>query len=218
MNDFLQFVTGDVIDEALANAGIGTEEIDTLIVSGRGALWPSIRQRLDVRFPHAERPTWLASGLSMKEAVVRGAIARQELLLGRERESRASRGRLAVLFGNGNEIALEDQWKPDQSINLANSSKFRLVQINLRKPQPRLDMATLRRHFYVDLSDQMYLRASLWEEDPRLFVEKSVRDGRTVVLLKNSKGQQIVDARGAGVPMVTSPPWPVGRVLLNASE
>ena len=146
----------------------------------------------------------------MKEAVVRGAIARQELLRITE-EQVPSGGRIGVLLSNGTKLVPEEQWRADRPIDLTSSLSFRLVQVAVRDPDPIRDAKSLRRHFYVDLSPQLYLRDSLWRDDPWLYIEKVERDGKAVIFLRNSKGQEIVDAIGAGVSMITNPPWPVGE-------
>jgi hypothetical protein len=219
MLEFIEFVTETVVDEALGSAGLKTQDVDTLIISGRGAYWPGLKQALQRRFPRAVEPPWLWEEVGVKEAVVRGAIARQALLINATESAGAARGkRLGILLAKSNEIILEDRWDPDRPIDLTLDAAFRLVQVGLRNPEPRKDMHSLRSHFYVDLAGKTYLRQTLWNEDPRLFVEKVVKEGRNIVLLKNSKGQAITDDSDSGAAGAMTPPWPVGRLLLGTQD
>jgi hypothetical protein len=149
----------------------------------------------------------------MKEAVVRGALARQELLL--LAEESPFEERIGILLSHGSKLVLEEEWGPESPIDLKASLSFRIVQVAVRNPDPKNDAKSLRRHFYVDLSSQLYLRESLWGDDPRLYVEKVRRNGKSAIILRNSKGLEIVDGLGAGVSMLTNPPWPVGELLLD---
>ncbi len=222
MATFLRFVTETVVDEALSAAGLRPEDVDTLIVSGRGALWPGLKDRLYCRFPaDTHKPKdLLENGRNMKEAVVRGAIARQGLLRDFT-ENGADRAvtRLGVLIANDTQLIPEEQWGKDKAIDLTNSPTFRLVQVTLRRPDPRKDFRSLRRWFYIDLNDQPYLRDSLWGKDPRLYLEKSQDNGHLTVMLRNSLGQEMPAFSDTAAPSaVTNPPWPIGQVLLDPKE
>jgi len=211
--EYLEFVTETVIAEVLLAAGLGQNEIDTLIVLGRDELWPGLRERLRACLPSASIPD-IGFGITPKEVVARGAIARQKLVI-TEETSPAGR-RLGVLVANGTLLVPEEEWGRGRAIDLTSSPSFRLVQVGLRNPDPRRDMQSLRRHFYIDLSSRVYLRESLWREDPRLFVEKVQRGGKEVIALRNSKNQElIVDDLEAGTTIPTRPPWPIGDVLLR---
>jgi hypothetical protein len=216
MEELMRFVTETVVDEVLGAAGLTPSDVDTLIVSGRGALWPVLRRRLLARFPRAEKPSWLESGTSMKEAVVRGAMAWQDLIWQPIDDRAASRGaRLGVLLGDGTEIVMEEDWGPERPIDLTASPSFRLVQVGLRHPDPRRDLNSLRRHFYVDLSPHLYLRDTLWRDDPRLFAEKTPQG---YVLLRNGRGQTMNSGKPGSVSVSMTPPWPVGRLVLEPLE
>jgi hypothetical protein len=216
LEELMRFVTETVVDEALAVAGLTATDVDTLIVSGRGALWPGLRPRLLDRFPAAEKPAWLESGTSMKEAVVRGAMAWQDLLWQQVDDSAARRGaRLGVLLGDGNEIVMEDDWGAGRPIDLTASPSFRLVQVGLRHPNPRKDLRSLRRYFYVELSPHLYLRDTLWGDDPHLFAEKTLQGH---VLLRNRRGQTMRSGDPGSVSVPMTPPWPVGQLVLEPLE
>ena len=209
--EYLDFVTETVTSETLLSAGLRPDKIDTLIVSGRGALWPGLRERLAAFLPNAFIPD-MGSGVAMKEVVARGAISRQELL--NDTAETPAGGRLGVLLANGTRLVPEEEW--GSPIDLSSSSSFRLVQVGLSKPDPLRDVHSLRRHFYIDLSSQIYLRETLWRDDPRLFIEKVQRDGKEVIVLRNSQGQELIwHDLAAGVFIPTVPPWPIGEVLLR---
>src|SRR2546423_11750499 len=54
MREFHDFVTDTVIEELLGGAGAAPEDVNTVVVSGRGALWPGLRERAWGKFPRAE--------------------------------------------------------------------------------------------------------------------------------------------------------------------
>lgn len=212
--EYLEFVTETVVDAALDSAELEADAVDTLIVSGRASLWPDLRKHLGNRFPNAVTVSE-ESGITMKEVVVRGAIARQELAKLVD-EAPPVRGRLGVLLANDTLLVPEEDWGNEHGIDLTSSISFRLVQVELRCPNPREDMQSLRRHFYTDVTAQLYLRDSLWRDDPRLFVRREQRNGKNAIVLSNSKGQTIiVGSQNAGVAIVMTPPWPVGKILLD---
>lgn len=218
--DFLDFVTETVVEEALFSAGVKADQIDTLLVSGRGALWPGLRDRLHARFPAADKPELLEDDVSMKEAVARGAIALQGLIFGAGRKGAdRSEARLGVLVGD-NELVPEEAWGPDRPIDLSSSPTFRIVQVGLRNPNPRKDMKSLRKHFYIDLDERVYRRETLWQKDPHLFIEKERVGDELTIFLRNRDGQDISAFGDAVAPAAQPPrpPWPVGRILLDPSE
>jgi hypothetical protein len=216
MVELLQFVTETVVDEALASADLKAEDVDTLIVSGRGARWPGLKEALNRRLPRATAPEWLWSEVGVKEAVVRGAIARQSLLIDATEAPAVTRGkRLGVLLPKGGELIPEERWDRQHPIDLTADAAFRLVQVGLRVADPRRDMSTLRQHFYIDLAGQTYQRDTLWKGEPKLIVEKAVEHGRTVVRLKNTRGQSITVGEETGASGAMTPPWPIGSLLLH---
>jgi hypothetical protein len=155
----------------------------------------------------------------MKSAVVLGAIARQDLSrkFTDASDAAALTPRLALLT-KGNDLIPEEDW--NDPIDLTASPTFRLVQINLKNPDPRKDMKSLRKHFYVDLTDREFTRDDVLGDDKRLRIRKEVKDGELAIYLWGADG---------GTPMpvfpdvqiaktVTNPPWPVGNVLLHPQE
>ena len=216
---FVDFVTRVVIGEALSSAGLGGHQIDTLLISGRGALWPGLQDRVHQLLPGAAKPDLFRDANDMKDAVARGAIALQSLR--REIHGDAwkdrSRARLGILIGK-QRLILEDEWRTGQGFDLSACQEFRIVQVGHSNPDPIRDLTGMARHFYVDLSERPIRRDELWRDDPRLFVE--VRDegsDHLEIRLKNNEGEvlEIVHHRGvqAGAPPI--PPWPVGTFLLD---
>jgi molecular chaperone DnaK (HSP70) len=218
MSQFMDFVTEGVINEALASAGRKADEIDTVIVSGRGARYPELRERVWRHFRNAEMP--LLENDSMKNAVVLGAIARQGL--SRVFEDTSDAGVLApqlgVLRNYGHNLVLEKDW--DKPIDLTASPTFRLVQVNLHAPNPPEDMKSLRKHFYIDLTDHEFVRDDILGDDKQLYVRKEVRDGELAIYLegKNGENRTPVFAEGQIAKTITSAPWPIGHVLLDPQE
>jgi len=217
MSEFMHFVTEEVIDELLDSAGVPANAVNTVIVSGRGALYSGLRERVWGRFPSSEKPDLLAGGV-MKEAVVLGAaIKRQDLSLDFEDTSDevALAPKLGVLINHDEDLVLDKDW--DKPISLRRSPTFRLVQVNLKDPHPREDMKSLRRHFYIDLTDEYFRRDAILGSDKHLYVRKEIKDGRLAIYLEDidavNRTPVFADVQVAKV--VTTPPWPVGNVLLD---
>ncbi len=79
-------------------------------------------------------------------------------------------------------------------------------------PDSLRDMHSLRRHLYIDLSSQVYLRESWWREDPRLFIRKIQRGGEEVIVLRNSKGYEVMVGNLAAGVFIPTVPGPLGKV------
>lgn len=214
----MRFVTGDVIDEALDGAGLMPLDVDTVIVSGRGARFPGLREKVWGRFPRASTPDLINNG-AMKSAVVLGAIARQDLsrVFHDASDDTALAPQLGVLTRNGDLIPEKDWDKP---IDLTASPTFRIVQINLKDPDPRKDIKTLRKHFYIDLTDREFVRDDVLVDDKRLLVRKEIQGGELAIYLWGADGgtPAPVFAEDQVAKTVTSPPWPVGNVLLHPND
>jgi hypothetical protein len=157
----------------------------------------------------------------MKNAVVLGAIARQDLsrVFDDESDSTSLAPQLGVLINYDDDLVLEKDW--DRPIDLTASPTFRLVQVNQRLPNPRADMKSLRKHFYIDLTDHEFVRDDILDNsDKQLFVQKDTRDGELAIYLEGKDGENRtpVFAEGQVAMTVTAPPWPVGNVLLDPHE
>ncbi|MCI0479179.1 hypothetical protein L0Y59_01405, partial [Candidatus Uhrbacteria bacterium] len=134
----VDFVTHEVVQEALGVAGVGAAEINTLIVSGRGALWPGLRTAVERELRRARSVSF--TGEMMKAAVARGAIARYDFVRQNAIDSDdGMRGRLAVVYGHGasTTAVFEDQWDRPIRIPVA---QFRIVDVVLRSPDPARDL------------------------------------------------------------------------------
>ena len=214
LREYRELVTVTAVDELLAQADLGPETVDTLLVSGRGALFPFLQEELAARLPqaHVVEP---GDALGRKDVVSRGAIAFQAL---RHRLAIrfADRARqpLALLLGQ-RELVTEERWSDGDPVDVSGYEEIHLVQVALHRPDPARDLGTLRRHFYVEITEAPIRTRSLWQDDPRLYVEVEERGERLKVSLRNSRGQSIdltPDAVAAGAP--PDAPWPMGSFLL----
>jgi hypothetical protein len=219
MTDFLNFVTEEIIEEALDGAGIKAGDIDTVIVSGRGALFPDLRERVWRQFENAECPDLLIDD-TMKTAVVLGAIARQDLSqkFDDATDDSALTPELGVLINYDGDLILERDW--DKPIDLTASPTFRLVQVNQKHPNPRADMKSFRKHFYIDLTDHEFIRDDILGDDKHLYIRKEIRNGELAIYLEGKDGENRtpVFTEGQIAKIVTAPPWPVGNVLLDPHQ
>src|SRR5205085_2784758 len=94
------------------------------------------------------------------------------------------------------DLFVEDDWEK-QPLNLSRSETFRIVQINLRNPNPREDFrpGSLRRHFYIDLVNRKFERDELWHEDRELYIHQG-RDAKN--------GERPEDACGGRLVLVAT--------------
>ena len=219
MRKFMEFVTEDFIDEALGSIGLTDSDIDTVIVSGRGARYPGLRERVLQRFTYAETPDLLTSD-SMKSAVVLGAIARQSLSrqFTDASDDASLAPQLGLLRNFGDDLVLEKDW--DKAIDLTTSPTFRLVQVNLKTPNPRTDKKSFRRHFYIDLADPYFVRDDILGDEKYLHIRKETKRGELAIYLGGKDGSppRSVFPEDQIASTVTRPPWPIGNVLLNPQD
>jgi hypothetical protein len=220
LQNFIQFVTKEVITELLDGAGRTAAEVNTVIISGRGALWAhaseaGIRKQVWEQFPQAEKPD-LTHSQQVKSAVVSGAIAWQQLV--REfKPIEPQRGPRLAILREPDQLTLEDDW-PKGPINLKGTDTFWLVQVSLKRPNPGEDLKTLRRYFYIRLA-KMNRNWEEWTQNPYLYVRKEQDGERIRVRLENSKGQGFDFTTFGTVGQVSSlPPWPIGQILLTPEE
>ncbi|RKZ62994.1 MAG: hypothetical protein DRR08_04585 [Candidatus Parabeggiatoa sp. nov. 2] len=208
---FIEFVADTVVNELLGSAEIAAQQVNTVVVSGRGALWQGLRERVWNKFPErCEKPK--LDKEQVKNAVVSGAIAWQELSEINAIEPKI-KPRLAILREQDNFLTPEEDWEKEP-IDLRATSTFRLVQISHQNPDPKKDFNSLHRHFYI-LLDQIR-RETMWKADPWLFVSKQEQQGQTVIKLQNKQGQGFDFATVGSVGTVSStPPWPIGNILLE---
>ncbi|HKQ06947.1 MAG TPA: hypothetical protein VJ464_17590 [Blastocatellia bacterium] len=222
MSEFIDFVTDGVLDELLQAAGVADREVNTVLVSGRGVLYPGLRDRIWQRFsflPQESCPDLFADDV-MKQAVVLGAIARQDLsrdIMNGHNEA-ALEPRFGVLINHDQDLVLDKDW--DEPIDLSASRYFRVVQVNLISPDPRADMSSLRQHFYIDVDKPEYERDEYVDDDKLLYVSKGSKDGKFVIYVggKDPASRDPLFAYVQVAKTVTEPPWPVGNVLLDRRD
>lgn len=222
MSEFIRFVTSAVIDELFYAAKVVPDSVDTIIVSGRGALWPGLREHVRDRFRKAYKPGWddnsdMDDAIVMKDSVVRGAIARQDLLVTLDDAGYETRWqpKLGALINHDEDLIIEDDW--DKPIDLTRSPTFRIVQVNLRNPNPREDTKSLRKHFYIDLADQVFRREGVWARTRELWIRKTVQGGKLGVYLedRDKTVSMPIFTQTRTAETITAPPWPVGNFLLD---
>lgn len=206
LKEFLTFATNDVIDEALRSAGVRAEDIETVLVSGRGALWPGLRNDIWNRFPHsADKPEYSMD--EMKEIVAHGAIAWQNLNI--EPVDEAQRKvKIGLLINDVNQLVLiGDEFT---QVDLE-SPDFRVVQVELNNPEPQKDFGTLRSYFYNDLGHEVDATEIGWEPGQKLEV-KIERSGVGLSVKFRSKGSEgdlpLLSGRAVDIP------WPAGYDFL----
>ena len=215
LKEFHSFVTETVIDELLHAANVMAKEVNTVVVSGRGALWPGLCDDVRRKFPEAEHPELLKDG-TMKVAVVQGAIARQDLNINFEEaeDENTFKPKLGVLINNDQDIITEDDW--DKPIDLSRSPTFRIVQINLKNPNPREDLSpkSLRKHFYIDVDGKLYRRRKNLIRIRR----DEERKGQFMLYIEDANGLRPVIGDAHGSQALISAPWPIGSSLLDPDE
>ncbi|RKZ72167.1 MAG: hypothetical protein DRR19_32215, partial [Candidatus Parabeggiatoa sp. nov. 1] len=136
LQEFIEFVTDTVINELLQGVGISEQEIDTVVISGRGALWAGLRERVWDKFPDSCDKPDLTDGNQVKSAVVSGAIAWQELAQIQEQREPNIKPRLAILREGDQSLVPEEDWGQGP-IDLRASSTFSLVQVSHRHPDSK---------------------------------------------------------------------------------
>jgi hypothetical protein len=143
VHSLIDFVTGDVVRELLGVAKVDPLEVNTVIVSGRGALWPGLRDKVHASFPAAtDKPVLLPE--QMKEAVAAGGVYRQVWLGGLERKEQEPSPRLALIDGMNQLLPFEE------AKGRTVTEQIRIVQVNCLSPQPG-DLDSLRKYFYIPL-------------------------------------------------------------------
>ncbi len=225
VKEFIEFVTATVIDELLSVVHLQPSQIDTVIVSGRGALWPGLRERVWNKFPHISnedrevKPDFVTDSNQAKNVVVHGAIAWQALSpqKGKAIEAKVA-PRLAILRNQTQQLTFEEEWQDGkQPIDLNADLTFQLMQVFLKNPNPKKDFDSLRRYFYVKVGGEIQ-RNYRWSADSLLFVCKTEQEGQIEVSFKNSQGESVNPMTMESRHSTLLPPWPIGDVCLSPSE
>ena len=209
LKEFIDFVTKDILDEILIAAGIGAADINAVIVSGRGALWPGLRDQVYSRFQNADKPIYEAE--EMKQVVANGAIAWQDMKIQPldEAENRLNIG--ALINRNTTFVPIDKDFK---ELNLETSPFFRIVQVGLHNPQPGTDAEnSLRRHFYNDLTS--INRDTLdWNHGEKFLVKKDDSTGKLIITFKSERTEDPINIGEHGVKESAEIPWPAGYNFL----
>jgi len=213
LQEFMAFVTQTVVDELLQGAAIPAQDVDTVVISGRGALWPGLRERVWAKFPDACEKPDLKDGNQVKNAVVSGAIAWQNLAKLQEPGKPERKPRLAILREDDRILVPEEEWGKDKAIDLRSTTTFSLVQVSHQAPDPNNDLNSLRRYFYIQLA--RLRREWKWAgNDKRLFVYKK----GSLIRVENAVGDGY-DFTGVGsIGLLSVPPWPIGRIVLPPDD
>lgn len=179
---YMNFVTDTILNELLQGAGISTEEVNTVLISGRGALWPGLRERVWNKFPTSCHKPNLKVAHHLKNPFVSGGIA-WKVLSQVQKEQERNKPSLAILCDNTKILVLEKDWGKKGGINLSNDSTFSLVQIAHHHPNPKPDLQSLHGYFYIRI--QQYYRHLKWTEHPYLFVNRK----GNIIRLANDKNE-----------------------------
>ncbi len=204
LKEFVTFVTDTMIDELLEGAGVTSQDVNTVIISGRGALWPGLRERVWSKFPQTCDKPKLQKAHDLKSAVVSGAIAWQNLSQVQE-EHDIKKTRLAILCENTHVLIPEEEWGKKGGIDLRGDNTFCLVQVAHHNPNPKKDLTSLHSYFYIRL--EQYYRHLKWKEHPYLFAS---RNGN-IIRLENDQhdGFDFTDL-GMSSHLTAIPAWPIG--------
>lgn len=216
MREFIEFITEIVPTDLVNGAEISKEEVNTVVISGRGALWPGLREKIWAQFPNAKPDDFLRNSQTAKEAVVRGAIARQVLHRKTFKTGQPRQAQLGIFLDDEKRLikAGDDEWKT--GIDLSNTEFFTLVQFALTDPHPRSDFDSWNKHFYIKIAT--HRREKHWADDPTLIVkEKITPKGKKTITFENTDGHgpEGVEALGSVGQTPTRPPWPIGEILLK---
>ncbi|MEO5374299.1 MAG: hypothetical protein H7840_08460 [Alphaproteobacteria bacterium] len=212
MRDYLDFLTVTVIDEALAAARVTSNDIHTLVLSGRGALWPGLAEAVQGRFKSETGRNFKDLGGGMKGAVARGAIdwqglARQQLDIDLTPEPS-----LALLMMPSGNLWTDSQWA--DPIPLKGNFFCQLVQIAHRDPKPLSDMKTLKKHFYVNIGPK-YQQSEFATGLVHLTKKVGPGGALEITIGDGERESQTIDHTDLQAMNAVRPAWPIGQTLLQ---
>ncbi len=229
---FIRFMSETILDELLIAADISEaglqlntlaekqDTVNTLVISGRGALWPGLHQKVTKHFRELSKVPKLEDSQKAKNAVVQGAVAWQLLANSVQIQEPKCRSQLAILCVPGNRLISQSEWETSgKPIDLIGVSYFQLMEVGINNPdESDLHSDSLRRHFYTIL-DEIPVDP-LWTDDRELTIELKNEDdiaGQTIVVLSNSLGEKREYRMAGSVGGVgsTERPWPIGNPLLK---
>ncbi len=221
MLQFQDFVTREVIQEALRSAGLQAEEVTSVVVSGRGALWPGLRDAVCRQFPAAEKPDLMHDGSSnrMKNAVAEGAIEFQRINKGRqlERDDSTARPRLVVVLMKNQryQVLDETEWH-GKAINVQGIHRGDIYQVAHSEPRAQ-DFQGYRRFFYarVPASWEVFDESFAVNGQIRLTREDTANGGYTIRAENGARGFRRFGQHSSRLdPKANRPDWPVGSVQI----
>ncbi len=231
LQKFISFMSETILEELLIAADISQEglqlntleekqdAVNTLVISGRGALWPGLHEKVTKHFHNCEIPE-LGTSQKAKNAVVQGAVAWQLLANSVQIQEPNCRSQLAILCVPGNRLISQSEWETSgEPIDLIGVSYFQLMEVGIKNPnESDLHSDSLRNHFYTIL-DEIPVDP-LWTDDRELTIEQKNEDeqaGQTIVILSNSQGEKREYRMAGSVGGVgsTERPWPIGNPLLK---
>ncbi|MCK5717429.1 MAG: hypothetical protein KAH77_08070 [Thiomargarita sp.] len=167
--EFITFVTETIVEELLQGAGIMTAHVDTVLISGRGALWPGLRERVWRKFPnHCHKPK-LRADQDSKNTLIKEMMTWQDFSQN-QGNPHINTSRFAILCDNTKDLIFENDWSNSCGIDLGDNSTFCIVYVAHHNPNPKLDLNTLRSYFYIRL--KQYCRHLKWDKNPYLFVTR----------------------------------------------
>lgn len=229
---FISFMSETILDELLIAADISEDglqlntleekqdAVNTLVISGRGALWPGLHQKVIKHFRELSAVPKLEDSQKAKNAVVQGAVAWQLLANSVQIQEPKCQSQLAILCVPGYRLISQSYWESSgKPIDLIGVSYFQLMEVGIKNPQESdLHSDSLRRHFYT-LLDEIPVDP-LWTDDRELTIELKNEDdiaGQTIVVLSNSLGEKREYRMAGSVGGVgsTERPWPIGNPLLK---
>jgi hypothetical protein len=225
LSKFIRFATIEVVAEVLSLANIKAESVTSVVISGRGALWPGLRKAVWDQFPNADKPDLLSGGSSeeMKNAVVQGAIEFQRInrFGWLQRDDSAARPRLVVVLEQGGKKLLldEPEWT-GKSINIGGAFGGTIYQASVALPKVE-DFDGYRRHFYarVPHSGEIFADGFAVDGMVRLNRREGV-NGTYVIEATNRDGNTVwLDGKVDRYDLRTlRPDWPVGVAIIRPGD
>ena len=191
IKDFMTFITENLLDTLLEGAGLKTQDINTVLISGNDALWPNLQERVETKFPKA--------GHHFNNNPLKSTMTWKNI-------SHIQTPHLAILCDDTNILVLEQDWNKMGGIDLRGNSTFCLVQIAHHLPNSKTDFNSLQSYLHLPL--KQYYRHWHWEDNPYLFV---TRKGNIITLLNTHNQGFKFEYRAMSSYLTASPPWAIGE-------
>ncbi len=223
---FTEFVTKEVVRETLAMADVAASDITSVMISGRGALWPGLRKAIWEQFENADKPDLLVDGVSedMKTAVVQGAIEFQRIVRHGwlKRDDTRARPRLVVVFEQaGRKVMLDEEVWGGKTINVGGTHGGTIYQVSLAKPDPS-DFESYRRYFYSRVPESEELFRDTFAVDGMLTLTREDAPGGSYVVTAVNRDRNVVklapNISGRHDVVASRPDWPVGSPIIRLKD